>query len=146
MKLTSKTVKKAWIIRKAAASELNCKVSLVSWKICLEMASEKASNVVMAKTEEVISYAKSLITVELVGSEKQIAYATDIIANALVGCINLASATIGKGKAIEIILDEKIVSAMNMNSDCNKIINAKSQYDWASKKSINSLVSVRKVA
>ena len=38
MKLTSKIVKKAWIIRKATASELNCKVSLVSWKICLEMA------------------------------------------------------------------------------------------------------------
>lgn len=34
----SAKIKKAWMIRKQTAKSLDCKVSLVSWKICLEMA------------------------------------------------------------------------------------------------------------
>ena len=39
----SEKIAKAWMIRKQTAKSLDCKVSLVSWKICLEMATEENS-------------------------------------------------------------------------------------------------------
>lgn len=38
MKITTELNKKAWIIRKAAASRFNCSVGEISWKECLEIA------------------------------------------------------------------------------------------------------------
>ena len=95
-----------------------------------------------AKTEQQIEDLKSIITVELTGTEKQISYAMDILSRAINGAVNANIATVGRGKNIVIEIDDKIVSAINMNSDAAKIISGISQFDWATKKSIYSLVKV----
>lgn len=52
-KFTADTMKKAWAIRRAAAVKFGCRVSEVSWKECLKMATPNAQSLRLIVTTDV---------------------------------------------------------------------------------------------
>lgn len=70
MKFSSHQIKKAWKIRKDAAIKFDCKIMEILWAPCLKLAKEQKMN--------------------LIGSEKQIVWASDIISRfiAFAGKVN----------------------------------------------------------
>ena len=96
-----------------------------------------------AKTAEMRKDIENLITVNLTGSEKQISYAKTILIDAASDVVNSKIAATARGEEIDIVVDDKIITALNMHADSSFIINNKSQYDWKNNKSISSLITVQ---
>jgi len=98
-----------------------------------------------AKSVEIIEQIKSAAPVAgITGTEKQIAYAEDIIKNALFNVVRANSAykTLARDSDVSITVDEKIMKALSMHKDAATIINNKHQYDFASNQMIVDLITI----
>ena len=77
--------------------------------------------------------AKKMITVELTGSDKQIAYARSILASAITRAINNTMKFVARGTDVSLDIDDRLIQAVNMHSASAFIIENQNAYDFNSK-------------
>lgn len=85
------------------------------------------------KNEKTIQQVSELLTVKLEGSEKQVAWAKDILVNTLVDCVNNVFAAVPRGEIVEMEINDKFIENMNSVSSARQIIDNRSMYSQTAK-------------